>query len=252
MQITELAAKLQSLGLGDKEAKVYVAGLFLGPAPVQKIAEQADVNRATAYVILDQLCEMGLVSQSTEGKKTVYIAEGPEALERYLDRQEQEIELKRAELETLRTELSQNQRATTADAPVVRFYKGIEGSETASDYLRKTVKPKSEIFGLSNVEEIEKMSPGLPKSNPQRRLKKQISSRGFYYSTKRVIKSDPKLLRQAVMVDSPIKADVNLYPDRASFITYRGKDSVAVVIENKEIVETLRQLFELAWENRKK
>src|SRR5476649_337526 len=110
MQITELAAKVQALGLSDKEAKVYVAALFLGPAPVQKIAEQAEVNRATAYVILSQLADLGLVSQSTEGKKTVFVAEGPEALTHLFDRQIEQVEERRKDLETLLPELQQNQR----------------------------------------------------------------------------------------------------------------------------------------------
>jgi HTH-type transcriptional regulator, sugar sensing transcriptional regulator len=251
MQITELAAKLQSLGLSDKEAKVYVAALFLGASPVQRIAEQADVNRATAYVILEQLCAMGLVSQSTEGKKTVFIAEGPAALERFLERQEQELQLKRSELKQLLPELEQSHRAPEQDAPVVRFYKGIEGSEAASEYLRKTVEPGAEIYSLSNTDQIEKLSPDTMKANPKRRLKKRISSKLLYSWSRGEIKSDPKLLREAQKVDRDVSAEVNMYPERASFITYKGKESVAVVIENKEIVGALRQLFELAWENRK-
>src|SRR3954471_4470510 len=107
MQIQELAAKLQPLGLADKEARVYVAALFLGPSSVQKIANQADVNRATAYVILDQLADLGLVSQSTEGKKTVYIAEGPEALGNLFERQQDLIKERRHQLQQLLPELSQ-------------------------------------------------------------------------------------------------------------------------------------------------
>ena len=51
MQIANLAKKLEAVGLTEKQAKVYVAALFLGPAAVQRIAEQAEVNRATTYVI---------------------------------------------------------------------------------------------------------------------------------------------------------------------------------------------------------
>src|SRR5665647_1274883 len=85
MQIIEMAAKLQSIGLTDKESRVYVAALFLGPSSVQKIAEQAGINRPTAYDILDQLGDYGLMSQSIENKKSVYVAEGPDAIERWLD-----------------------------------------------------------------------------------------------------------------------------------------------------------------------
>ncbi len=171
MQITGLAAKLQSLGLSNKEAKVYVASLFLGPAAVQKIAEQAGVNRATAYVILDQLGDLGLVSQSTEDKKTIFVPEGPEALERWMDRQESLVKSRRSELKDLMPELNQTARAQTSDAPIVRFYKGPEGSKAVTDYARKKSKPGTEVYSLMNADEIERQLPGHLASNPIHRLK---------------------------------------------------------------------------------
>jgi HTH-type transcriptional regulator, sugar sensing transcriptional regulator len=251
MQITELAAKLQSLGLSDKEAKVYVASLFLGPAAVQKIAEQAGVNRATAYVILDQLGEIGLVSQSTEDKKTVFVPEGPEALERWIDSQETLVKSRRSELKTLLPELKQTARAETEDAPVVRFYKGLEGAHAITDYARKKAKPGSEIYSLMNADEIEKQLPGHLATNPSRRLKKRISSR-VIYSYAKDLPTDPKILRQTYKIEHPVIADIDLYEDRASLVTYGEKNTVGILIESKEIVGALRQLFELAWKNQEK
>ncbi|HUC87270.1 MAG TPA: helix-turn-helix domain-containing protein, partial [Candidatus Saccharimonadales bacterium] len=110
MQIIDLAARLEPLGLTDKEARVYVAALFLGPSSVQRIATQAEVNRATAYVILDQLAEYGLVSQSQEKSKTVYVAEPPEALGTLFTRQQHEIELRKQELKRLLPDLQASGR----------------------------------------------------------------------------------------------------------------------------------------------
>lgn len=251
MQITELAAKLQSLGLSDKEAKVYVASLFLGPSAVQKIAEQAGVNRATAYVILDQLSDLGLVSQSTEDKKTVFVPEGPEALERWIDRQESLVKSRRDELKNLIPELKVTARAETSDAPVVRFYKGLDGAHAITDYARKKARSGSEIYSLMNADEIERQLPGHLAANPARRLKKKISSK-VIYSYSKELDSDPKLLRQTKKIDQPVIADIDLYDERASLVTYGEKNTVGILIESKEIVGALRQLFELAWSNQKK
>lgn len=246
MQITELAAKVQMLGLSDKEAKVYVAALFLGPASVQKIAEQADINRATAYVILEQLGELGLVAQSTEGKKTVFVAEGPETLARLFDLQMEAVKARRRELEAILPELKSAQRADTNKAPVVRFYKGQEGVQSLVGELQRNIKPGSEVYTMSNYDEVEKVVPELFKSNPAKRVKKKVSSKVFY-SYSKDIPTDAKLMRQTVKVEDPIKADIALLEDWASFCTYSGKDSLGVLIESAEIVGALRQLFELAW-----
>ena len=247
MQITELAAKVQALGLSDKEAKVYVAALFLGPASVQKIAQQAEVNRATAYVILDQLSDLGLVSQSTEGKKTVFVAEGPETLRRLFDRQVEAVAERRRDLEELLPDLRQTQRSDTSDAPVVRFYKGREGVLSSIQELQRRVAPGSEVYGFANWDEVHKILPDNLKVNSNRRAKKQISSK-LIYSYRKEIPADSKSQRQTMRVTQPVKADVSLYEDYASFCTYAGKDSISVVVESPEIAGALRQLFELAWQ----
>lgn len=248
MQLAELAAKVQSLGLTDKEARVYVAALFLGATSAQKIAEQAGINRATAYVILDQLADLGLIAQSTEGKKTVFVAEGPETLDRLFDRQIEAVEEKRKELQYLLPELQQNQRISVEDAPAVRFYKGQEGIATLANELYRKSLPGSQIYGLMNVDEVEKVITDVFKSSPEHRLKKKISSK-VIYSYRKEVPSDAKLLRQTKRISQPIKADISLHEEIASFCTYAGKNSIGVIIESKEIVAALRQLFELAWDN---
>jgi sugar-specific transcriptional regulator TrmB len=249
MQITELAAKIQSLGLADKESRVYVASLFLGPSSVQKIAGQADINRATTYTILDQLAELGLVSQSHEGKKTVYVAEPPEALERLFDRQRDEIEARRKELIDLLPELKQSQRATDGvDAPIVRFYKGREGMNVINADMRRKAKPGEQVYAMSNYDEVEKVIPGIFKVNPSNRVKKKLSSK-VIYSYRKEVPTDRKLLRETIKINQPVKADIGLFENVASLCTYAGKDSIGVIIESPEIVGALRQLFEMAWEN---
>lgn len=252
MQIPELAKKLQSLGLTDKEARVYVAALFLGPSPVQKIGEQAGVNRATTYVILDQLADFGLVSQSNEGKKTVFIAEEPEALDKLFDIQLRQIEARKQELKKVLPELKKSQRVEDVNAPSVRFYRGIEGIKAINAYAYKKERDEHLIYAMSNYDEVLKIFPDILKFNPQKRLKKKISSKVIYSFESGEIKTDPKLLRETKKVSSPIKADINLHEKTASFLTYNGDKSVGIILENKEIVEALRQLFEMAWDKKNK
>lgn len=248
MQIAELASKLEALGLNDKEARVYVATLFLGPSPVQKIAEQAEINRATAYVILEQLAGYGLVSQSTEGKKTVFVAEGPEAIERWLDAQERQIRLKREELRSIADELVASERTDT-EAPIVRFYKGEQGNAAASAYERRKASPKETIYAMSNVDELLKFNPSILEQNPRSRAKKRLKSHLLYSFSQGELDDSGAGGRVSRKIEGPVRADIALYEKTASFTTYQGKNSIGVLIESKPIVSALRQLFEQAWEN---
>ena len=83
------------------------------------------------------------------------------------------------------------------------------------------------------------------------RLKKKISSKIIYSTSSREIQSDIKLLRETTKSMTPVPADINLYSERAAFWTYKGDESIGIIIESKEIVAALRLLFEKAWINKK-
>lgn len=250
MQIPQLAKKLESLGLTDKEARVYVAALFLGPSPVQKIGEQAGVNRATTYVILDQLADFGLVSQSNEGKKTVFIAEEPEALDKLFDIQLRQIEARKQELKQILPELRKSSGFKDSDTPEVRFYKGVDSilSLLAKSYNK--TKSGSDIYGITNLDELRKMFPHHTAEYPKKRLNKKITSKVIYSSEIEKLDSDKKLLRETYKINSPVRADISLHNDRAIFINYNGTNSIGIIIDDVQIVGVLRQLFELAWSNK--
>lgn len=72
--------RLQQLGFSEKQVKVYLASLGIGPAPVQKIAEKAGVKRATTYVMIASLLEHGLMVCLENGKKVCYAARSPKQL----------------------------------------------------------------------------------------------------------------------------------------------------------------------------
>ena len=71
---------LQKLGLNDKEIKIYLTILKLGPSPVRAIAQTADINRGTTYDILKHLRDLGLVSYYHKDKHQYFIAEDPQKI----------------------------------------------------------------------------------------------------------------------------------------------------------------------------
>ena len=54
---------LTDIGLDSKEARVYLATLELGSAPVGRIAQKAELKRAIVYYVLDRLKVRGLVQE---------------------------------------------------------------------------------------------------------------------------------------------------------------------------------------------
>ncbi|MCX6712822.1 MAG: helix-turn-helix domain-containing protein, partial [Candidatus Vogelbacteria bacterium] len=75
---------LQAIGLSDKEAKVYLANLQLGPSPIQDISRQSGLKRSTVYEIVKTLKDKGLIQTTQHDKKKLFIAEEPANLALYL------------------------------------------------------------------------------------------------------------------------------------------------------------------------
>jgi len=246
-----LKKTLEELGLSDKEARVYLASLELGPSSVQKISQIAEINRVTTYVILESLVEKGLSSTTQKGKKTLFIAEDPEQLSSLLNKMQEEIKEKEKALEQIMPELN-SLLQISGKKPVVRVYEGREGlNSLLQDYLKST-KVGSEWLGFVPVDQLYKVFPPQKEEIPGERMKKKIKCRVIYNTANNnIMKTDPKLLREARSVPAkkfPFTSGVDIYGEnKLAIINYKDKP-IGIMIESKELHDTFKIIFEIAWE----
>ena len=123
----QLKINLQSFGLSEKEADVYIALLELGKATVTKISQKAGINRTTGYDILGSLVSKKLASVSGKEPKQEYAAEPPTAITDYLKRQQAQTAEDIKKSETLVPELTLLH--AVKNRPKIRFYEGTDGLE---------------------------------------------------------------------------------------------------------------------------
>ena len=246
---------LEELGLSDKESRVYLSLLELGPSPVQKIAQKADVNRVTAYVNLEALSKLGLVSTVEKGKKTLFSAEPPEQLESLIGKKEAELQRKKRELLDALPELK-NIFRYAGERPVVKFYEGIEGLlAVREDYLR-SVRKNETTLGMMSLDTLFETFPSYEKDATKRRIEKGVRSKIIYTKKDGPIKNatSPQMLREARFVPTekfPITCDIAIYSkNKISIESYKNK--IGVIIEDDDIANTLKVIFNLAWEDAEK
>ncbi len=246
-----LEKTLQELGLSYKEAKVYLACLELGSSPVQKIAQYANINRVTTYVILENLVKKGLASNIEKGKKTLFTAEEPVHLKSLLDKEVEEIEEKKKSLNQIMPELKELLQLS-GKKPVVRVYEGRDGLVSLrKDYIKNS-KTGSNWTSFIPIDYLYEVFPPPKEKLPSQRVKKRISSRVIYNTQKEnVLPSDPKILRKTRCVpykEFPFKSGIDIYgEDKTAIINYKDK-LMGVMIESKELHDTFGIIFELAWE----
>ena len=146
-----LPLELRKLGLTEKEVKVYLAGLELGPSSVQKIAEMAKITRPTTYEIIKQLEKKGLFEEVKKAKKRYFLAQSPERILGLLRVQKREIEEKEREFIRIIAALESKY---SKEKEGVKVFKGKEGLKALEEIL--SFSQTSEIF-IINPKENKKL-----------------------------------------------------------------------------------------------
>ena len=247
----KLTQELIQLGLTSKEAKIYLSALELGYETVQNIAKKANINRPTAYVVLSSLQKKGIVSTFQKGKKKYFVAESPDKLINLLQKQRQDIKQKEQDFSKLLPEFKALYNLSK-EKPTVRFFEGKEGLQAMREEFLKTTDKKIEAFYC--IDDLQKVFTEKENNEfTERRTKKKIKTMAIYTSIKGPIMRPRALGKRRFIPFNkfPVTADITIYNDKVAIASLKGKLS-GVIIENKEIANTMRSLFYLAWQAAKK
>ncbi len=80
---------LKKSGFSEKEIEIYLALIQHGTSVASDIAEQAEMNRSTTYVILDSLLKRGLVTETERRGVKLFSPNKPEGLANYFEQMAQ-------------------------------------------------------------------------------------------------------------------------------------------------------------------
>lgn len=239
----KLAKIIEDLGLEQKEARVYLATLELNGAGVLDISRKANVERVNTYYIIDALVKKGIIFESKRSKHKKFYAMSPIKLE----------EMALGRLESFRRVMPEllSLENSRENKPTIKFYEGVEGIKQA---YRETLEVENggEILSIAPATEIyAHMDVGWIKSYLEKRVKRGITMRAIAEDSDYARKhqdNDKKELRQTRIVPSDkfyFKNEINIFNDKVMIASYR--DQMGVIIESKDVADTHRAFFELAW-----
>lgn len=242
--------ELKKIGLSENEAKIYLALLELGSSTVQKIGEKAGTKRPTAYVQLESLMNQGLVTTFEKGKKTLFRAEDPEYLKKVIEKNKKRITEEEHALDAVLPGLEKLFLAA-GERPRVRFFEGIEGLRTMQKECLRVDK-NSRLEVIYSRDDLLKLLPANLEDYTKKRVARNIRSRMIYTSSKgsELKATDKEMLRESRYIPKekfPLSCDITLYGDTVALAALREKP-IGILIESKEIANSLKTVFALAWE----
>ncbi len=236
---------LQSLGLSEKQAKIYLACLELGKSPISKIAKKAGLKRTSIYNVIDSLLEKGFLSKYEDEKGQKFLAESPEKLKSLLQTKEKELE-----------ELMPNFLAIANKGgsfkPEVKFYQGEDGLKAVYQDSLVNCDKGDEILSYASADDMLTFLPEYIPAYIKKRAAKGITMKAICPDTeitRENKKLDKKVLRNIKLTgkqELPVSIEKYVYKDKVTFMNFRGF-LFGVIIKSPQIARSEKALFELLW-----
>ncbi|MDP2631590.1 MAG: helix-turn-helix domain-containing protein [Candidatus Uhrbacteria bacterium] len=241
-------ADLSPFGLDENQSKTYLTLLQIGSAGILEISKQSGINRSMLYDIVDSLIELGIVYKSMRGKKVRFVAREPEALQALLTQKLEKFEKILPDLKILVAEGSTK--------PTVTFHEGLAGIKQV--YLGATHSKEKKLYAFVGVESL------LSKTNVletfwDEEFKNERKKRNVFgqllvpdnAAGKKFQAKDNRNFRESKLVNTDLynfPAEVLIYDDTVTFISYSQHEEYAVEIKSPAIAETLKMAWRFMWE----
>ncbi len=231
---------LIQIGFTQKEAQIYLGCLRLGSGTVLQISREADVSRGSCYDLLEEMLEKAYVSKLHEVKHVIYSPVDPEVLLKQGREKLRDFELILPELKGLFHKRSH---------PRVRYFEGIEGIKRVYE---DTLTATTEILNYTNSLEVRRYWPGYDQDYIEFRAKKGIFLKCIAPDDevgKGVKHTDSSFLRETRLLSSQefkFTNEINIYDNKVAITSFHN-ELIGILIESKEIADTQRDIFKMAW-----
>ena len=246
----EIESILSKIGLGQGAIKVYLSCLQLGAATITEIAKAAQTKRPTTYLIVEDLIIRGYLSIQKKGLKKYYYPEPPSRLLQQLRFRVREMETLLPEIEALYNEPKQK--------PKIRIYEGNQAMLDIYEELYGYLGKKEEALFFTAISDMQKFFPvGLEqfvkrvsqrKDYRIRELNKGDSEGVAYAKRMKRVRGKNHLLRLLDPSFVFYKTDTIIFGNKVVIFSFKN-DIFVIVIENKDIADTYRAMFNAAWQS---
>jgi len=236
-----LSEVLTQFGLNEKEAKVYLASLELGPASILQIAQKSGVNRSSIYYIIEDLKRKNLMTLTSQKKKQLLVPAEPNEIIKLLQDKEELFKSILPQLDALNN--------LGVKKPKIIYYEGEEGVyRVIKDYLTA----RKEALSWGNQEQFDlalKFDPNLAKKRAQKNIFLKLISPDNLKAREWQKNDKPELRKTKIISPEfyPYKVQIILYNNKISITS--AKEKIGLIIESEPISETMKMIFNLCWNN---
>jgi len=239
--MNDIIDSLQRIGLSCKEAQIYVALLKIGDATVKDIAAEAGIKRPTTYLILEDLRQKGLILKIPHIKKAIYRSKNTDELFGYASDNMSALKRALPKLEALQVERN----------PMKTFYfEGIGGLKDALFYKIDSLENKNLKGFWAKADKISEPVANLFIKFQSFIKNRNVTVEGITVDDSSIEKYrenyEPELYKISSASASDYSSEISIEITDEFVRIIDPIEIKAVIIENKRVADTLKQIVELA------
>lgn len=246
--------QLKNAGLTSVQTEIYSYLLENGEFKASLLAKNIKRPRGVVYKGLDELIELGLVEKRDDKDMiSVFRADHPSKLEQMYDNKETSIKRsKRIFIESLPDLVSTYN--ITLNKPGIKFYEGTEGIKRV---INDTLTSKEIIYTYADAEAVVKHIDKINQEYVKKRDKLDIKKRMILIDspfTRNYLKNYHRETTDMRLIDYklfPFNSVMQIYNNKISYITLSDTGKIGVIIEDKNIYQMHKSLFEFTWSKAK-
>ncbi|MEK9135166.1 MAG: helix-turn-helix domain-containing protein [Patescibacteria group bacterium] len=240
-------------GLNSNEAVVYEYLIKNGESPASDIIKKTPLKRGVVYNTLSDLAKKGLINETKKKKIAYFSPEHPEKLIDYLNSQGGNIQKAQKNLGANIPDITSQFRLVSGK-PGVKFFEGIAGIKKV---LEDSLTSKTPIDTYADVEAIVKYIDKINREYVRQRDKLGIKKRAIILDSafsRNYLKdyhretTDMRFISRNLY---PFNSIMQIYDNKISYITLSDKSMIGVIIEDKNIYQMHKSIFQYTWDNAK-
>ena len=237
---------LHEFGLSDKEIKIYIAALEIGPGLAADISRKADIQRELTYVILKRFEKKGVINHTIKDSKKHFEAIDPGNLLKKVDE-------KRYLLEKALPKLNALKKKKKVLRPTSETFDGVEGIKTIFNKILRffeDYKGEKIMMGYGSAGRFEEFLRWSLPHFIEKRIKAGIKFKAVYNKTKKGI--EKKKLPSAQIKFLPKEFESPsfylIYPNHVAIIIF-SEEPLGILIESKEVYKSHKLYFQVLWQS---
>jgi len=243
-----LQPSLLKLGFSKEESKIYLTCLESGSLPVSVISRNTNIGRINCYHYIEKLIEKEFLLEEKKSGVKYFFAENPQVI---IKKQKEKINIAQNILPEMLAIAS-----ATPQKPKIQFFEGTEGIEKIFEKMLQF--PSAEIVSFSNFKSLQNISKEYIKNHFTKRATLKIKTRfitpdsqeaqKFQHTVVDILKN--KHLAETFFIASKefyFSSEISIFSGNVAIFSLSGNNIQGVLIENPEIYQTQKAIFDLAW-----